>query len=193
VTGTTETDPPRRIASPARAERIDALVDAALDELRSGGYDDFTVRKAARRAGIGSATAYTYFSSKDHLVAEVCWRFLRPLEPPDPSLPPADRLRAALATLADLIASEPEAAAASMVAVLAPDPDVERLRTEIGDHVIGYFAAALGDDADAARLLTLNLALVGALHQVSAGVLAHADLPAVFASIATVVVGSPDR
>lgn len=181
------------MVSPARAERIDALVDAALDELRAAGYDDFTVRKAARRAGIGSATAYTYFSSKDHLVAEVCWRFLRVLEPPDASLAPADRLRAALAALADLIATEPEAASASMVAVLAPDPDVQRLRGEIGAHVIGYFSAALGDDADAAKLLTLNLALVGALHQVSAGVLDHGELHAVFADIATVVVGSADR
>lgn len=189
MSGGIETEPPRRMVSSARAERIDSLVDAALDELRAGGYDAFTVRNAARRAGVAPATAYTYFSSKDHLVAEVCWRFLRPLEPPDPTLPPADRLRAALATMADLIATEPEAAAASIVAVLAPDPDVARLRAQIGAHVTAYFSSALGDDADSARLLTLNLALFGALHQVSAGVLDEADLPAVFADIAAVVVG----
>ena len=180
--------PPQRMAGSARAERIDALVDAARDELRAGGYDEFTVRKAARRAGIGPATAYTYFSSKDHLVAEVCWRFLRTLEPPDPTLAPAERLPVALAALADLIATEPAVATASMVAVLAPDPDVQRVRAEIATLVGGYLTAAIGDDADDARVVTLELAIFGALHQASAGMLDHAGLRDVLAEVATVVV-----
>jgi AcrR family transcriptional regulator len=173
----------------ARAERVDALVDAALVELRAGGYDDFTVRNAARRAGIAPATAYTYFSSKEHLVAEVCWRFLRTLAPPDPALAPAERLPAALEAVADLVASEPTVAAASMVAVLAPDPDVQRLRAEIADLVDRYFRAAMGDGADDAHVLTLNLALFGALHQVGAGVLDDERLRLVLADVARVVAG----
>ena len=47
---------------------------AALVELRVSGYDGLTVRNVARRAEVAPATAYSYFGSKDHLVAEVFWR-----------------------------------------------------------------------------------------------------------------------
>ena len=66
----------RRDLGGRQSERVDALVDAALAELRARGYEGLTVRNAARRAGVGAATAYTWFGSKDHLVAEVFWRRL---------------------------------------------------------------------------------------------------------------------
>ena len=46
------------------------------------GYDGLTVRNVARRAGVAPATAYTYFASKDHLLAEVLWRRLQALPVP---------------------------------------------------------------------------------------------------------------
>ena len=49
-------------------------MDAAADEARERGYEGMTVRSVARRAGVAPATAYTYFASKDHLLAEVLWR-----------------------------------------------------------------------------------------------------------------------
>ena len=54
-----------------------------MDELRAR-LRRLTVRNVARRAGVAPATAYTYFASKDHLVAEVFWRRLRgpPTAPP---------------------------------------------------------------------------------------------------------------
>ncbi len=39
--------------------------------LRETSYADLTVRAVAKRANVAPATAYTYFSSKNHLVAEV--------------------------------------------------------------------------------------------------------------------------
>ena len=47
------------------------LVDAALETLRGSSYAELTVRAVAARANVAPATAYTYFSSKNHLVAEV--------------------------------------------------------------------------------------------------------------------------
>ena len=37
------------------------------------------MRSAAERAGVAPATAYTYFASKDHLLAEVLWRRMEAL------------------------------------------------------------------------------------------------------------------
>ncbi|MCA9208645.1 MAG: TetR family transcriptional regulator, partial [Planctomycetales bacterium] len=50
------------------------LVEAAVGELAASGYSALTVRNVAKRAGVAPATAYTYFASKEHLIAEVYWR-----------------------------------------------------------------------------------------------------------------------
>src|SRR3569832_1504395 len=66
----------RRELNPRQAETVDRVVGAALDELKAVGYDALTVRSVAGRAAVAPATAYTYFSSKNHLIAEVFWRKL---------------------------------------------------------------------------------------------------------------------
>ncbi len=66
---------------PASADTVERLVDATVVEVAEAGFDGLTVRGVARRAGVAPATAYTYFSSKDHLVAEVFWRRLEGLDP----------------------------------------------------------------------------------------------------------------
>ncbi len=163
-----------------------------MAELREHGYEGLTVRNAARRAGVAPATAYTYFASKDHLVAEVFWRRLQTLEPA-----PADgrrsartRVSGALRELALLIAAEPALAAASTTAILSADPDVQRLRTRIGSTFNAHLAAALGDDADPAVLRALNLALAGALLQAGMGYFSYADLADRMDEVAGLLVGS---
>ena len=61
-----------------------ALVRATEAEIEEVGYPGLTVRNVARRAGVAPATAYNYFSSKDHLLAEVLWRRMQSLAPVDP-------------------------------------------------------------------------------------------------------------
>ena len=68
---------PRRWLTERQAEAVDQLVDAAEAEVEASGYDGLSVRNVARRAGVAPATAYTYFSSKDHLLAELLWRNAR--------------------------------------------------------------------------------------------------------------------
>ena len=75
VTATAEAaETTRRRVTTKQAEVVQRLVDAAADEARERGYEGMTVRSASRRAGVAPATAYTYFASKDHLLAEVLWR-----------------------------------------------------------------------------------------------------------------------
>ncbi len=167
------------------------LTEAAVEELRAVGYDGLTVRIVSRRAGVASATAYTYFTSKVHLVTEVFWRRLEALPEPamDRRRPPAGRVADALADMALLVADEPELAAACSVAMLANDPDVKLLRGRIGGAMRRRLVAALGEDGDPAALRVLELATSGALIQAGGGHLAYADLPALLAEVAEVVVG----
>jgi AcrR family transcriptional regulator len=168
----------RRDLGGRQADRVDALVEATIAELRTHGYDGLTVRNAARRAKVAAATAYTYFGSKDHLVAEVFWRRLEALDEPrvDARRSPAARVSAVLRELALLIAAEPELAAASTTAILAPDPDVRRLRDRIGSTFNARLRLALGDGADPAILRALNLALAGALLQAGMGYFSYTEL-----------------
>jgi AcrR family transcriptional regulator len=191
MSSTSLSPPVRRGPSEKRAGRVDALVDATIAELRAHGYDGLTVRNAARRAGVAPATAYTYCASKDHLVAEVFWRRLQTLEPMpvDGRQTPRTRVSAALRDLALLIAAEPELAAASTTAVLAPDPDVQQLRNRIGTAFNRHLAAALGDAADPAVLRALNLALAGALLQAGMGYFSYADLADRMDEVAGLLVG----
>jgi AcrR family transcriptional regulator len=160
-----------------RDDRIDALADAALDELREHGYEGLTVRNAARRAGLAPATAYTYFGSKDHLVAEVFWRRLQHLAVPTSRRASAlTRLNGALDNLIEVITGEPALVAASTIAVLADDPDVDGLRLRIGARINEHLADALGDRADPAVLRALHLAVSGALLQSGMGFLDYDDL-----------------
>jgi AcrR family transcriptional regulator len=167
------------------------LTGAAVEELRDGGYDGLTVRNVARRAGVASATAYTYFTSKEHLVTEVFWRRLEALPDaaPDRRRAPARRVADALADMALLVADEPELASACSVAMLANDPDVKLLRNRIGGAMRRRLVTALGEDGDPAALRVLELAISGALIQAGGGHLAYADLPALLAEVADVVVG----
>lgn len=164
------------------------LTDAALLEVRANGYDGLTVRNVASRAGVAPATAYTYFASKDHLIAEVFWRRLRDL--PHPAINrrrnAAARVGEALDELAGFLASEPELASATTTALLAADPDVKHLRDRVGAEIRRRLETALGDDdgdGDAV-LRALELAVAGAMIQAGTGHLAYADLPARISEVA---------
>lgn len=144
---------------------VPRLVEAAAVEIRAVGYDGLTMRSVARRAGLASATAYTYFSSKDHLVAEVFWGRLSALPPVtvDRRRAPSTRVAAALRDVGALVTAEPELAAACTRALVADDPDVGLLQERIGAIFHDRIATALGADATPAALRALDLAMSGAL------------------------------
>jgi AcrR family transcriptional regulator len=182
----------RRRLTGRQADTVQRLVDAALTELADAGYDGLTVRGVARRAGVAPATAYAYFASKDHLVAEVFWRRLQDLPPVsvDRRRGPTARVAAALGDVGRLVASEPELAAAATVAVVARDPDVERLRDRIGALVQQRLVDALGDGAQPEVIAALMLAFSGAAVQAGMGYFGYDELADRVAVVADLIFGS---
>lgn len=183
-----EVEAPRRVLTDRQARTVQGLTDAAVDELAEAGYAGLSVRNVARRAGVAPATAYTYFASKEHLVAEVFWRRFRDQEPhPHDDLGVAERVTAALEGFALVVAEESELAAACTIAVLADDPHVRHLREQIGSELHRRLNLALGPGPDPAVVQTLQFATAGALLQVGTGHLSYDEVPGVLERIVSSV------
>lgn len=177
--------------SDRQARTVRRLTDAATDELRAKGYEGLTVRGVARRAGVAAATAYTYFASKEHLVAEAYWRALCALPGPQLARRRSVRARvaAALADLATLAEHQPELAAACTIAMVTDDPDVKHVRDRVGAEIHRRLVTALGTDADPDVLLALDLAATGAMIRAGTGHLSYADVPSRVARVAELLGG----
>lgn len=161
----------RRRLSTQQAETVARLTDAAIEVLNADGFDGLTVRAVAKRAGVAPATAYTYFSSKSHLVAEVFWRRLADGVPePDIASAPAERVAEVLRGVSMVVAGEGQLGGAVTVALLGVDPDVEHLRLRVGGFIRQRLAQALEvDPADPGPV-------VDALEMLYAGGLVHAGM-----------------
>lgn len=184
---------PRRQAGRA-SETVDRLADAAVEELRATGYDRLTVRAVARRAGVAPATAYTWFASKDHLVAEAFWRAVRALPAPrSRGGTPAARVRAAMDGIGRVSADQPELAAAATAALLASDADVARLRRRIGAFVHDRLARALGADADGELLDALDVVFAGALLHAGLGLFPYTEFADRMARVTALMTGGGRR
>jgi AcrR family transcriptional regulator len=186
---------PRRHLSDRQAKTVHKLTEAAAAEIIDTGYAGLTVRNVAKRAGVAPATAYTYFASKEHLVAEVFWRRFSATAParPDRRRSPAARATDVLLSFALVVADETELAAAVTVAMLADAPEVRDLRGRIGLEMHRRLVDALGDDASPQAVTTLELATSGALLQVGTGHLAYDAIPTLLADTAALVLGGTDR
>ena len=170
-------DAPRRELNPRRAETVERLFEAGLDELRAVGHEALTVRTVATRAGVSPATAYTYLASKNHLFAELFWQHLARDADHRPDGPDTlARVRSVTRRMATQLAAHPELAAAVTPALLSSDPDVEGLRLRIGGEFVRRFTEALGADAEPAVLETLVLAFSGALLQAGMGLMTYTEM-----------------
>ncbi len=161
----------RQLLSKRQAVTVDALLDAGIEAIRESGYESLTIRNVASRAGVTHTTAYTYFTSKEHLVAELNWRILRELPAPeyDESASLATRLTEALRDASETFASEPALAKAILAAMVASDPEVQRIRTSIGNDIARRIQTAVGPDADPRILDGALLLFSGAMLQAGLG------------------------
>jgi len=182
----------RRHLSDRQARTVHRLTEAAVAEVLKVGYTALTVRSVATRAGVAPATAYTYFASKEHLVAEVFWRRFEAQEPrlADRRRSPATRATDVLLDFALVVAEETDLAAACTVALLADDAEVRDLRMRIGMEMHRRLVDALGDGVDPVVLQALELATSGALLQVGTGHLDYDEIPALLADVATLVLAA---
>ncbi len=133
----------------AEARRVAAELATA------GGYEAVTMGAVADRIGVARATIYRYFTSKDHLLAEIMEEWtarinedLRRKPPPGKTL--ADRVSAAFARIIDTSARNPGLTSALLLAATSSDPAAVDafpswsapvaiyLHTLIGDHRVDH-------------------------------------------------------
>jgi AcrR family transcriptional regulator len=178
----------RRELTARQAETVRKLTEAGVDEVRRVGYEHLSIRDVARRAGVAAATAYTYFASRDHLLTEIFWRRLKAL-PPVITSPPAVKERAAavLRELALIVSAEPELAAGCAAAMFGSDPNVRRLRLEIGIEIRRRIEAVAGPGSAAARLL--ELAYFGAMVEAGLGYTTYGHVADRLAEAADLIMG----
>jgi AcrR family transcriptional regulator len=160
-----------------QAATVDRLGRAAVEVLSREGFAGLTIRMVAADAGVGAATAYTYFSSKEHLVAEVFWRRLASTPAPMvDSTDPVERVVAVLRHIALLVADEPELAGAVTTALLGKDPDVEHLRFRIGREIHERLCSALGAQSDSEVVESLEQLYAGALVRAGMGYASYTEI-----------------
>jgi len=147
-----------RRLSASQIERRARLLESARELASEGGYAAVTMRDVAERAGVGIATVYRYFASKDHLIAEVNGERSRQLiatlhrDPPE-GLRASERVAGVFDRMFEVTIEDLNIAAAGVAAMTSTDP----LASSPGywnSAVMGpYLDAALGDARVGDRLL----------------------------------------
>jgi AcrR family transcriptional regulator len=174
-------------------ETIRKVLDAAVELLHQSSYSDLTMRAVAAKAGVAPATAYTYFSSKNALIAEVYLR--RVQEVPvftDVNQTTQERVTAQLRALALLVADESEVAAATTTALMGDEPEMSTVREKIGMEVRQRIAAALGPGAWPEVLSTLEMIFYGALVRAGTSTYSYYQMADRLDSAVALVMGSAE-
>ena len=181
--------PGRRHLSERQAEVMERLVTAAEEEAEERPYAEISVRSIAKRAGVAPATAYTYFSGKDHLLAEVLWRRMQ-ASPHlvDVNLSLEERVAGTVRTMGFGTMDTPSVAVCT-TALLADGPDVKRVRTRIGVEIGRRLASALGPGSDPSVLQVLQVTYTGAILSAGMGHLAFDAVPALMAEAVALMTG----
>jgi AcrR family transcriptional regulator len=71
---------------------LDAIVEAALDQLRDGGIDSVTMKTVAERIGVGTMSLYYYVPDKAALLCSMVGRLYSGITLPDGSMPWRERI-----------------------------------------------------------------------------------------------------
>jgi AcrR family transcriptional regulator len=171
VTGAAATDEGETPRNRRQEETFRKVLTAGMEMLRESSYADLTVRAVAARAKVAPATAYTYFSSKNHLIAEVYLDLMGQVPYfTDVNEPMPSRVEQALRSLALVVADEPEVAAACTTALMSGnDPTVRRVRDRIGAEIHRRIRSAAGPECDPRVVSTLEMTFFGALVNAGSG------------------------
>jgi AcrR family transcriptional regulator len=160
-------------------ETFRKVLAAGIETLREKSYSDLTVRAVAARAKVAPATAYTYFSSKNHLIAEVYLDLVRQVPYfTDVNDPMSNRVEQVLRHLALVVADEPEVSAACTTALLSggADPAVRSARDRIGAEIHRRITSAMGPNADPTTVSALEMLFFGALVQAGSGEFSYREI-----------------
>jgi AcrR family transcriptional regulator len=191
ITGEVENEPGETPRNRRQEETFRKVLTAGMAMLRETSYADLTVRAVAARAKVAPATAYTYFSSKNHLIAEVYLDLLKQVPYfTDVNEPMPARVEQALRSMALTVADEPEVAAACTTALLSgSDPTVRRVRDRIGGEIHRRIRSAVGPDADARVVAALEMTFFGALVNAGSGVFTYRQIADRLSYVVGLIVG----
>jgi AcrR family transcriptional regulator len=136
---------PLRSDSIATRQRI---IDAAVELARTGPVASITMRDIARSAGVSTATAYTYFASKEHVYAEAYIDGINLLTESVRTRPPrgdtaAARVAAVFRRAVRGAGAMGEVVQASAIALASSDPAVTPLRPAADEAFAEWVALAL--------------------------------------------------
>lgn len=175
ITGSAQPDPDETPRNRRQEETFRKVLTAGVEMLRESSYADLTVRAVAARAKVAPATAYTYFSSKNHLIAEVYLDLIKQVPYfTDVNEPMTARVEQALRAMTLTVADEPEVAAACTTALMSgSDPTVRRVRDRIGGEIHKRIRSAAGPDADPRVISALEMTFFGALVNAGSGVFTY--------------------
>lgn len=133
--------PPRRVRLQLDERRAQLLeLGTRLFSTRS--YEDISIDDVAEEAGISKGLLYHYFGGKREFYVEViraASQELRRLTAPDHTLPPGQRLRAALDAHLDYVESHSAVYAAIYRSGVAIAPEVSDILEEHREVVMTYF------------------------------------------------------
>lgn len=184
-------DPGETPRNRRQEETFRKVLTAGFEMMRETSYGDLTVRAVAARAKVAPATAYTYFSSKNHLIAEVYLDVVRRVPYfTDVNEPMLERVQKALRSLTLAVADEPEVAAACTTALLSGnDPTVRRVRDRIGAEIHRRIRSAVGPDADPRVVSALEMTFFGALVNAGSGAFTYHQIADRLTYVVGVLIG----
>ena len=123
------------------------LLELGIDLFSKHAYEDISIDDVAETAGISKGLLYHYFGSKREFYVEAvraASRQLRLLTVPDPALPPAARLRAAVDAHLRYIEEHGPVYAAVYRSGVAVAPEVNEILEEHRETIVRYFLQGLG-------------------------------------------------
>jgi AcrR family transcriptional regulator len=157
---------PDELPEAARQRRAH-IVATALELLSDHEYEAIQMREVAERARVSTATMYRYFSSKEHLYAEVLlvWflRFRDRTRRPLAGATDADRLRSELLRTIRLFQQEPRIWRTEIALQSSTDPNAQRVHDEFAAVHASVLTGVLTDVGpdDAAEIVVIANTVLG--------------------------------
>jgi AcrR family transcriptional regulator len=171
-----------------RAGTTERIFAAAGALLADDGIGAFTISRVAEAAGLGRATVYNHFRSRDELVLRLLQRSMD-----DASVGgqmTTDCRQRVVAVAWSMIVAFSQtigSPAASMSALTAPDPELHHLQASIAAEMTSRFRVALDVGTDELVAIALVWATIGLLLQAGYGQIEVEDLEGRIESVADVV------
>lgn len=157
----------RRVLRADAAATRRRVIESAVGLARSRPLAAVTMRDIAKAAGVSTATAYTYFSSKEHVFAEAYLDGVETLTESVRAHPPsgataADRVAVVVRRAFRGAAATGDVVQATAIALASSDPAVAPLRPLAEDAFAEWFAIALQgaeieDRDEVVKLLQLTM------------------------------------